>query len=86
MIPFPHHDGFSGPRMSRRELLRRASNGFGTVALGALLARSSGTQALAAAASGATPAVPVPHHRVRARSVIFLFMEGAVSQVDSFDH
>ncbi|MCE2827703.1 MAG: DUF1501 domain-containing protein, partial [Verrucomicrobium sp.] len=87
MTPFPHHDGFPGPRMSRRELLRRASNGFGTLALGALLARTSGSTTLAAAAaSGATPAVPVPHHRPRARSVIFLFMEGAVSQVDSFDH
>ena len=73
--------------MSRRELLRRASNGFGTLALGALLARTSGPTALAAAAaSGGTPAVPVPHHRPSARSVIFLFMEGAVSQVDSFDH
>jgi hypothetical protein len=59
MTPFPHHDGFPGPRMSRRELLRRASNGFGTLALGALLARTSGSTTLAAAAaSGATPAGP----------------------------
>ena len=27
-----------------------------------------------------------PHFTARARSVIFLFMEGAVSQVDSFDY
>ena len=26
-----------------------------------------------------------PHHRPRARSVIFLFMEGGPSQVDTFD-
>ncbi|NBV96164.1 MAG: DUF1501 domain-containing protein, partial [Verrucomicrobia bacterium] len=29
---------------------------------------------------------PSPHVPAKARRVIFLFMEGAVSQVDSFDH
>ena len=73
--------------MSRRELLRRASNGFGTLALGTLLSRAS-TPSLSGASKTVTdtPVSSLPHHRARARSVIFLFMEGAVSQVDSFDH
>ncbi|SVD88581.1 uncharacterized protein METZ01_LOCUS441435, partial [marine metagenome] len=28
----------------------------------------------------------IPHYRPRAKNVIFLFMEGGVSQVDSFDY
>jgi len=67
------------PKLSRRTLLTRAANGFGALALGALLAPSvhSQLQSLQPRAS---------HHRPRARNVIFLFMEGGVSQVDSFDH
>lgn len=75
---------FLDPRLSRRALLRRASNGFGALAMSALLGQSG---ALArTASSGATQGPGVPHFRPRARSVIFLFMEGAVSQVDSFDY
>ena len=67
-------------QISRRALLSRAANGFGALALGALLQP-------AARALGATdPLAPRPSHfRPRARNVIFLFMEGGVSQVDSFD-
>ena len=65
-------------RLSRRALLTRAANGFGALALGALMApqvRASGS-----------PLAPHPSHfRPRAKNVIFLFMEGGVSQVDSFD-
>ncbi|MGB8852743.1 MAG: DUF1501 domain-containing protein [Pirellulales bacterium] len=57
--------------VSRRELLGRASTGFGMAALAGLLGRS------AAGGGGPTP---------RAKRVIFLFMSGGVSQVDSFDH
>ncbi|MFT5129115.1 MAG: hypothetical protein ACI8W8_002735 [Rhodothermales bacterium] len=38
-------------------------------------------------ALGALYGAPViPHYRPRAKNVIFLFMEGGVSQVDSFDY
>ncbi len=68
-------------------MLRRASNGFGALALGALFGRVGTATANATAPFGRRPLQPVaPHFRPRARSVIFLFMEGAVSQVDSFDH
>lgn len=66
--------------LSRRALLSRAANGFGALALGALL------QPASRALAGPDPLTPRPaHFRPRARNVIFLFMEGGVSQVDSFD-
>jgi len=71
---------FLDPRISRRELLRRASNGFGALAMGALMGWDR-------AVAAANPLQPMPPHAPpRAKSVIFLFMEGAVSQVDSFDY
>lgn len=63
------------PQLSRRAMLSRAANGFGAMALSALLGQQS------SAASARAPQFPA-----KAKSVIFLFMEGAVSQVDSFDY
>src|SRR6478735_8649380 len=57
--------------VSRREMLRRSAHGFGWLALSALLARQS---------HGAAA-----HFAPRAKNVILLFMDGGVSQVDSFD-
>ena len=69
-----HHCGRCRPRaLSRREMLRASSCGFGAVAAAALLARD---------AAGGVSAV---HHPGKATSVIFLYMDGGVSQVDSFD-
>ena len=74
------HCGRFHPRpATRREMLARCANGFGGLALAALFGRP----ALSAAADGFTP-LP-PHERARARSVIFLFMDGGPSQVDTFD-
>jgi len=66
-----------GPHCNRRELLRRTSTGFGLTALSALLARP--------AWAGLAGDRPGPHHRPRAKRVVFCFMSGGVSQVDSFD-
>lgn len=78
------HQLFLDPRISRRELLRRASNGFGAMALTALLGRGADPTF---ADTRLLPLEPKPSHfGSKARSVIFLFMEGAVSQVDSFDY
>src|SRR6516165_9526655 len=66
---------------SRRDLLRRAGAGFGSLALTALLADES-----RAAPSAADPPAPrPPHFAPQARRVIFLFMPGGPSQVDTFD-
>ena len=74
-----HHCGRYRPApLSRRGLLRQASCGFGGVAAAALLHRD----AARASSDGVLPAL---HHPARATSVIFLYMDGGVSQVDSFD-
>jgi Protein of unknown function (DUF1501) len=63
---------------SRRQLLRRAGAGFGSLALAALLGDE--------AAAGSNPlAARAPHFTPRAKRVIFLFMPGGPSQVDTFD-
>ena len=63
---------------SRRELLAQASCGFGAVAAATLLGTRTGPVA-------ASPAIDTIHHPAKAKSVIFLYMDGGVSQVDSFD-
>jgi hypothetical protein len=70
-----HCGRFHEPPLTRRDMLLRCANGFGAVALAALLAEEG-------RANGVKP----PHHRARARSVIFLYMDGGPSQVDTFDH
>ena len=65
-------------RGTRRDFFRRASIGLGTVALAQLL-QSDGYAA-------SDPLAPrPPHFKPRAKNVIFLFMEGAPSQMDLFD-
>ena len=69
------------PLPSRREVLRRAGGGFGSLALAALLADAGGRRS-----PPADPLAPrPPHSPARARRVIFLFMPGGPSQVDTFD-
>ncbi len=68
---------------TRREVLTRAAGGFGAIALNAMLADEM-------PASGAEPTVdPLaakkPHFAPNAKRVIFLYMTGGVSHVDSFD-
>lgn len=74
------------PRLSRRAWLARAANGFGAVALSALWAER-GSHSSAASDSGIarTGGVGV-HHPPRVRNVIFLYMDGGPSQVDTFDY
>jgi hypothetical protein len=64
--------------VTRREWLTRSSCGFGALALAGI----------ASAETRTPPAAPGnrPHHPPKAKRVIFLFMQGGVSQVDSFDY
>jgi hypothetical protein len=65
---------------TRRHFLKTASCGFGFVALADLCAR-------AAAAESANPlAAKAPHFEARAKHVIFMYMGGAPSHVDTFDY
>lgn len=71
-------------RCSRRRLLETCSTGFGALALTGMIDQNS---------SAATPdnglpadaALTKPHHAPRAKHVIFCYMSGGVSHVDSFD-
>ena len=74
----------SGFRLSRRQLLSRCSNGFGAAALTALLTEPAYGKVLGAG-SRARGARTV-HHPARVDSVIFLYMDGGPSQVDTFDY
>ncbi|HUY34187.1 MAG TPA: DUF1501 domain-containing protein [Pirellulales bacterium] len=67
---------------TRRQWLGRAAGGFGELALLGMLAQ----EGRAEASSAADPLAPrSPHFPARARRVIFLYMTGGVSHVDSFD-
>ena len=77
-----HCGRFRRPPPTRREMLLHCANGFGAVALAALLAE----EGRATDQSGESPRVPVQHHPAKAKSVIFLYMDGGPSQVDTFDH
>jgi len=71
---------------SRREALREIACGFGSVALLGLLQQEASTAGEASTASSASPLQPrPPHFPARAKRVIFLFMHGGVSHVDTFD-
>ena len=72
-----HCGRFRPAPLTRRDLLRQAGCGFGAVAASALLHRE--------AVRGSAGVLPALHHPARATSVIFLYMDGGVSQVDSFD-
>lgn len=69
--------------MSRREMLATAANGFGAVALAALLGEEARADSAGKSLDPLTP--KSPHYAPRATSVIFLYMDGGVSQVDTFD-
>ena len=56
---------------SRRQFLCRAANGFGGLALMNMLAQGAAKNGM--------------HHPAKAKAVIFLFMDGGPSQMDTFD-
>ena len=71
---------------SRREFLLRAGGGFGALALSYLLRDESLFAGTGAGKSAASLDPKEPHFPARARSVIFLFMEGGPSHIDLFDY
>ena len=74
-----HHCGrFRSCGLSRRDMLASCLSGFGALVATSLL----DGEALAAASSLPSPGT---HHRPRAKNIIFLYMDGGPSQVDTFD-
>src|SRR5688572_9436485 len=75
--PVPHH---APSTISRRKWLLDAGAGLGGIALAQLLAQDC--------AQGDTPRADWNgglHHRAKVRRIVQLFMNGGVSQVDTFD-
>lgn len=72
----------SRPTRNRREFITDAFNGFGSIALASMLAER------AARAGVKNPLAPKPPHmpdKAKAKSVIFLFMAGGPSHIETFD-
>src|SRR5215472_1728475 len=81
--------------LSRREMLARLGNGCGLVGLAAVMAdefvrsssplRAAETPPATAATAAAPLAPKPPHYAPKATRIIYLFMNGGPSQVDTFD-
>ena len=69
---------------TRRDMLETATVGLGITALNAMLGSQSalGDQRTVVSSSG----IPSPHFAPRAKRVIFLFMQGGPSHIDTFDY
>ncbi|MDA1315733.1 MAG: DUF1501 domain-containing protein [Acidobacteria bacterium] len=73
----PEHVRFT---RNRREFIRDGFCGFGTLAMASMLQREQ------ARAASLNPLAPKqPHHEAKAKAVIFQFMAGGPSQVETFD-
>lgn len=75
-----HCRRFLSVELNRRAMLRKTSCGFGALALTAL------SQEWTSAANRAPLTPKPPHFPAKAKSVIFLYMDGGPSHVDTFDH
>lgn len=79
------------PPLSRRRMLAECSTGFGAVALAGLMADAGVARPPGGSSTGTSTGLPSraalarPHHPPKAKHVIFCFMSGGVSHVDSFD-
>jgi hypothetical protein len=88
-MPIPHHFALPHSRfVSRRDFLRRTGSGFGLLALASLLDEQ---RPLFPPAEASTPSLnplaPRPSHvPAKANAVIWLFMNGGQSQVDTWDY
>ena len=80
-----HCRNYQPAPLSRRDMLVRCANGFGAVALSTLLADAA-AGAAPPTLRDRSPLAPKPSHfKAKAKSVIFLFMDGGPSQMDTFD-
>ena len=79
-----HCGRFGSAPIDRRAMLAQCANGFGAVALAALL-NDRGWGADRGTREGDPMAPRPPRFPAKAKNVIFLFMDGGPSQVDTFD-
>jgi hypothetical protein len=79
------------PEVNRRQFLKRIGGGFTSVALAGMMAKDGFLTQQSFAADGVSKlkqniANNLPHFAPKAKSVIFLFMYGGPSHVDTFDY
>ena len=70
--------------LNRREALCRMGGGFGMLSFASMVGESI-AKADTLADSQGVPSARIPNFKPKAKHVIFLFMNGGISQVDSFD-
>ncbi len=70
--------------ITRRHFFSRTSAGLGCAALASLETSGHASAAAVGASRGGLPALP--HHEPKAKRAIYLFMSGAPSQMDMWDH
>ena len=66
---------------TRRDMLKRAMLGFGSLAMTDLLVRQTFAGEIAAPLAAKSPLLPA-----RAKRVIYIFLDGGISQIDSYDY
>ncbi len=84
MTNFP---SFAPFEFSRRHALKSASAGFGYLALAGMLGQAVPRAAVGAGGAANQPLAPrATHFPARAKRIIFLFMQGATSQMDTWEY
>src|SRR5579872_6976380 len=77
---------FNSPT-SRRDMLKSASCGIGFLAFADMVTRAAAKESVSPAKEANNMlAAKAPHFPARAKRVIFMFMAGAPSHVDTFDY
>jgi hypothetical protein len=88
-MPFTHSKTGIRTEISRRHVLKSAGTGFGYLALAGMLGQNvaKARDGTASHALEPRPLAPKPpHYPVKAKRIIFLFMNGAISQMDTWDY
>ncbi len=81
-----HCHRFTPAAQSRRQMLMQCANGFGAVALSALMADQPFARAAPTRRPALNPFEPrQPHFKPAVKQIIYLYMDGGPSQVDTFD-
>ena len=83
-------DAWPPRNVSRRQALKTASAGFGYLALAGILGEHAPSLRAAVSTGGSAIAGPLapkpPHFAAKAKRVIFVFMQGAISQMDTWEY
>ena len=80
------HSDVAASGLSRRQLLKSTGTGFGYLALAGLLGANA-RKAMAGTTVAEGPLAPkAPYYETKAKRIIFVFMQGSMSQMDTFEY